>query len=70
MKVTKELINPHTGESFKSCAFIDADGKVTLVGFSTTIGELTPTQISEQKNNLQVVELSNGVLKLTRKQSD
>ncbi len=70
MKVTKELINPHTGEKFKSCAFIDAEGKVTLVGFSKTIGELTPAQISEQKNNLQVVELSNGVLKLTRKPSD
>lgn len=70
MKVTKELTNPHTGEKFKSCAFIDVNGKVTLVGFSTTIGELTPTQISEQKNNLQVVELSNGVLKLTRKPSD
>ncbi|MDE5665258.1 MAG: hypothetical protein K2I31_04880 [Duncaniella sp.] len=67
MKVTKELTNPHTGEKFKSCAFIDASGKVTLVGFSTTIGELTPSQISEQKNLLQVVELSNGVLKLTRK---
>lgn len=67
MKVTKELTNPHTGEKFKSCAFIDASGKVTLVGFSTTIGELTPSKISEQKNLLQVVELSNGVLKLTRK---
>ena len=67
MKVTKELTNPHTGEKFKSCAFIDASGKVTLVGFSTTIGELTPSQVSEQKNLLQVVELSNGVLKLTRK---
>ena len=67
MKVTKELTNPHTGEKFKSCAFIDVNGKVTLVGFSTTIGELTPFQISEQKNLLQVVELSNGVLKLTRK---
>ena len=67
MKVTKELTNPHTGEKFKSCAFIDVNGKVTLVGFSTTIGELTPSQISEQKNLLQVVELSNGVFKLTRK---
>lgn len=67
MKVTKELTNPHTCEKFKSCAFIDVNGKVTLVGFSTTIGELTPSQISEQKNLLQVVELSNGVFKLTRK---
>ena len=57
MKVTKELTNPHTG------------GKVTLVGFSTEIGELTPHQISEQKDYLQVVELSNGMLKLTRKPS-
>lgn len=69
MKVTKELTNPHTGEKFKSCAFIDANGRVTLVGFSTKIGELTPFQISEQKNYLQVVELSNGMLKLTRKPS-
>lgn len=67
MRVTKDLTNPHTGEKFKSCAFIDANGKITLVGFSTTIGELTPIQISEQKAHLQVVELSNGVLKLTRK---
>lgn len=69
MKVTKELTNPHTGKKFKSCAFIDANGRVTLVGFSTEIGELTPFQISEQKNYLQVVELSNGMLKLTRKPS-
>ena len=69
MKVTKELTNPHTGKMFKSCAFIDANGRVTLVGFSTEIGELTPFQISEQKNYLQVVELSNGMLKLTRKPS-
>lgn len=69
MKVTKELTNPHTGKKFKSCAFIDANGRVTLAGFSTEIGELTPFQISEQKNYLQVVELSNGMLKLTRKPS-
>lgn len=69
MKVTKELTNPHTGKKFKSCAFIDANGRVTLVGFSTEIGELTPFLFLEQKNYLQVVELSNGMLKLTRKPS-
>lgn len=67
MKVTGEMTNSYTGEKFRSCAFIDANGKILLVGFSTTIGELTPQQISEQKNHLQVVELSNGAFKLTRK---
>ena len=34
MKVTNELTNSQTGETFKSCAFVGAGGTVTLVGFS------------------------------------
>lgn len=55
MKVTSPMTNSETGETFRSCAFIDAAGAVTLVGFSSNLGELTPKQIAAQKNELQVV---------------
>ena len=64
MKVTNDLVNSQTGETFKSCAFVATDGAVTLVGFSSTLGELTPSQIAAQKDSLQVVELESGNYKL------
>lgn len=70
MKVTNELTNSHTGETFKSCAFVSAGGGVTLVGFSTNLGELTPAQIAAQKDSLQVVELESGNLKLCKRGTD
>lgn len=70
MKVTNELVNSNTGETFKSCAFVGAGGAVTLVGFSSNLGELTPKQIAAQKDSLQVVELESGNYKLCKRGTD
>lgn len=70
MKVTNELTNSQTGEKFKSCAFVAPGGAVTLVGFSSNLGELTPQQIAAQKNELQVVQLESGNYKLCKAGSD
>lgn len=60
-----EFTNNETGEPFKSCAFINPEtSKACFVAFSHNLGELTPKQIAEQKDTLQVVELNpdeNGV---------
>ena len=60
------FVNKETGESFKSCMFTDNDGNRTIVNFSSKLGELTPAQIVEQKNELQVVELESGSFKLCK----
>ena len=70
MKVTNELTNSQTGERFKSCAFVASSGAVTLVGFSSSLGELTPQQIAAQKNQLQVVQLESGNYKLCKSGAD
>ena len=69
MKVTNELVNSNTGETFKSCAFVDGNA-ITLVGFSSNLGELSPAQIKDQKDNLQVVKLESGSYKLCKRGSD
>ena len=65
MKVAP-FVNKETGEAFKSCAFVNSDNDVTLVAFSSNLGELTPQQIKEQKDSLQVVELESGTFKLCK----
>lgn len=70
MKVTNELTNSQTGETFKSCAFVAPGGAVTLVGFSSNLGELKPKQIAALKDSLQVVELESGNYKLCKAGSD
>ena len=65
MKVAP-FVNKETGECFKSCAFLGSDGEITLVAFSSKLGELTPAQIAAQKNDLQVVELESGSFKLCK----
>ena len=65
MKVAP-FVNKETGEAFKSCAFLSSDGEVTLVAFSRNLGELTPKQIAEQKDDLQVVQLESGSYKLCK----
>ena len=65
MKVAP-FVNKETGECFKSCAFLDSEGEITLVAFSAKLGELTPAQIAAQKNNLQVVQLESGSFKLCK----
>lgn len=71
MKVAP-FVNKETGESFKSCAFINPEDKsdITLVSFSSNLGELTPSQIAEQKDNLQVVLLNSGTYKLCKAGDD
>lgn len=65
MKVAP-FVNKETGECFKSCAFLSSAGMITLVAFSSNLGELTPAQIAAQKDDLQVVELENGRFKLCK----
>lgn len=69
MKVAP-FVNKKTKECFKSCAFISSTGEITLVAFSSNLGELTPAQIAAQKDDLQVVELENGSLKLCKAGKD
>ena len=69
MKVAP-FTNKETGESFKSCAFIAEDDSITLVAFSSKLGELTPAEIAAQKNELQVVMLMSGTYKLCKKGAD
>lgn len=69
MKVAP-FVNKETGEAFKSCAFISSTGEITLVAFSSKLGELTPKQIAAQKDDLQVVELESGRLKLCKAGKD
>lgn len=49
---------------FKSCVFEDREGNYTFVGFSSNLGELTPKEISDNKDKLQVVQLASGSYKL------
>lgn len=78
MKVTNELTNSDTGETFKSCAFIGTDGAVTLVGFSSNLDTINPNanskviskQISAQKDELRVVQLESGNYKLCKPGAD
>ena len=65
MKVAP-FVNKETGECFKSCAFLSSDGEITLVAFSSKLGELTPKQIAAQKDDLQVVQLESGSFKLCK----
>ena len=65
MKVAP-FVNKETGECFKSCAFLGSDGEITLVAFSSKLGELTPKQIAAQKDDLQVVQLESGSFKLCK----
>lgn len=66
MKVAP-FVNKETGEAFKSCMFIDADGNITAtVNFSSKLGELTPAEIASNKDELQVVQLESGSYKLCK----
>ena len=56
-----EFANKDTGEVFKACIFTKPDdGTRIFVAFSTKLGELTPKQIVDMKNELQVVQLESG----------
>lgn len=53
MQVGK-FVNSNTGEEFKSCMFLKKDGTYDYVGFHSQLGELTPAEISERKEELKV----------------
>lgn len=57
MKVTNELTNSRTGETFRSCTFVAPGSAVTLVGFSSNLGVLTPQQIAAQNAALEKAEI-------------
>lgn len=56
-----------SNEGFKRCIFYNDTSSIVEVHFSSRYGELTPEQIKNQKDSLQIVELSNGKYILTRK---
>lgn len=64
LKLTNTFINKQTLEEFKSLAVINKDGKVTLVGFSSNLGQLSQQEIIDKKDSLKVVELESGNYKL------
>lgn len=64
MKVGK-FTNKETGEIFKSCIFLK-DGNSLFVAFSSNLGELTPREIAQRKEDLQVVLLDSGNYYLCR----
>lgn len=70
MKLTPPMTNKETGEVFTSTAFIDAAGGVTLVGFSSKLGELTSAEIKKRVDELQVVLLNSGNYKLCKAGTD
>ena len=62
-----EFANKETGETFKSCIFTNPeDSSRCFVAFSSKMGELSPKEIAEQKDELQVVELESGNYSLCR----
>lgn len=64
MQVGK-FVNKDTGEQFSSCIFTNPeDQSRTFVAFSSNLGELTPQEIKDRKDSLQVVELETGTFKL------
>ena len=60
--------NKETGDTFKSCIFTNGDGYRTFVGFSKKLGELTPSEIVTQKDNLIVILNEDGHYVLCRKE--
>lgn len=54
------FVNKESGEQFKSCIFTNNEGERCFVAFSSNLGELTPREIANQKNELQVVQLESG----------
>lgn len=61
------FVNSETGDSFKSTIFTNPeDNSRTFVAFSSKLGVLTPKEISERKDELQVVELESGNFSLCK----
>ena len=62
-----EFTNGETGDTFKSCIFTNPeDNSRCFVAFSSKMGELSPREIMDQKDSLQIVELESGHYSLCR----
>ena len=61
-----EYVNSDTGETFHSCVFTNGYTR-TFVSFSSKLGELTPEEIKDRKNELVVVKLPNDKYCLAKK---
>lgn len=55
-----DFVNRETGEEFKACIFTKPDGTHTFVAFSASLGDLTPKEITAQKDELYVALLKSG----------
>lgn len=55
-----QFTNGETGEVFHSVICTDNKGSKTFVSFSENLGELSPSQIAKQKDDLRVVKLTSG----------
>lgn len=64
------FVNKETGEAFTSCVFTTPGKPITIVNFSSNLGELSAKQIAMQQDSLQVVELDNGKFKLCKQGAD
>ena len=54
LKYAKNLVNK-AGERFTSLVAIDDAGNYTFINFSKKLGVLTPAELKERKQDLQVV---------------
>lgn len=60
VKYAHDLVNGESKEKFNAVVCIDEEGNNTFLSFSKKLGQLTPKELVEQKNDLQVV-LNEGV---------
>lgn len=61
------FVNHETGEKFTSCVFTDTEDTLTFVAFSNNLGVLSPREIANLKDDLQVVQLESGNYSLCKK---
>lgn len=60
------FVNKETGDSFTSCVFTNEKGNKTFVSFSTKLGELTPEEIENRKDELLIVKNKSGKYNLVK----
>ena len=66
MKVANYNIK-EINKDVKICQFVKPEGDYVLAGFSPDLGELTPTEISELKEELEIVKFFSGRYELSKK---
>lgn len=63
------FVNKETGETFKSCIFVNGDN-LCFVAFSSKLGVLSASEISHRADELQVVQLESGNYSLCKSSSN